>query len=63
MFAKNNVKAIEQATRILDIRGYKPTKKKGYIGPTKGRGFHPFEEDLPHHIREAYVVILTGSTT
>lgn len=60
--AKHNIKAIERATRILDIRGHKPTMKKRDVGPTKDCGFYPFEENLPHHIREAYVVISTGST-
>lgn len=27
----------------------------------KGMGFFTFEEDLPHHIREAFVIISTGS--
>ena len=31
--------------------------------PTKGQGFFPFEEDLPHHIREAIVICSTGIST
>jgi hypothetical protein len=30
--------------------------------PTKGKGFYGFEEDLPHHINEALVIISTGCT-
>ena len=29
--------------------------------PVKGIGFFPFEEDLPHHIRETFVIVCTGS--
>eukprot|EP00957_Ditylum_brightwellii_P009310 704520-Ditylum_brightwellii.AAC.1 len=28
--------------------------------PTKGQGFFPFEEDLPHHICKALVICSTG---
>ena len=36
--AKYNIKAIERATHILDVRGYKPTIKKGDVGQTKDCG-------------------------
>ena len=29
--------------------------------PVEGMSFYKFEEDLPHHIREASMIILTGS--
>ena len=29
--------------------------------PVKGMSFYPFEEYLPNHIRETYVIICTGS--
>eukprot|EP00957_Ditylum_brightwellii_P037975 2872191-Ditylum_brightwellii.AAC.1 len=31
--------------------------------PTKGHGFFPFEEDLPHHNSEALVICSTGIST
>lgn len=30
---------------------------------TKGSGFYPFEEDLPHHINECFVIITSGLGT
>ncbi len=28
--------------------------------PTKGMGFFPFEEDLPHHVRQSMVIVASG---
>eukprot|EP00956_Cyclotella_meneghiniana_P030727 scaffold78248_cov106-Cyclotella_meneghiniana.AAC.1 len=47
-----------RAQRLLKVRGYKPREKTVLKGMGK---FFPFEEDLPHHINEALVVISTGS--
>lgn len=53
--AKNNMVAIERAKYILVLRG----AVKLVSSPTKGKCFL-FEEDLPHHINECYVLISTG---
>ena len=64
--AAGNTSAILRAKRILEVRDFKPTSNSRYCGdsdPSKGiGGFFSFEEDLIHHINEAYVVISTGST-
>ncbi len=49
--------AVVHARYILQLRS-----NIGSGSPSKGKGFYSFEEDLPHHIREALVIISTGTT-
>ena len=49
--------AVVRARYILQLRS-----NIGSGSPLKGNSFYLFEEDLPHHIREALVIISTGTT-
>ena len=54
--AEANLTIRTRAKFILDMR-----ENAGDSRPVKGMPFYKFEEDLPHHIREALVIISTGS--
>ena len=50
----------KRARHVLDMR--KSQSHRG-IQPSKGLSFFRFEEDLPHHVREAMVISTTGVAT
>ncbi len=50
---------IKRAWLIIEIRAM--TSKTPH--PMKGDGFYKFEEDLPHHVREALAIASTGVST
>lgn len=49
--------SLARAKFVLELRSGTNTTSNE---PTKGKGFYPFEEDLPHHISEALVIVSTG---
>ena len=57
--SEGNTTAIYRARHVLTMRE-NVGRATTVSAPTKGRGFFLFEEDLPHHIREALVVCSTG---
>ena len=52
---KKYTKSIYRAKHMLRLRTEKVT-----VAPTKGMGFYPFEEDLPHHVRATFATLSTG---
>ena len=60
--AEGNTTAVYRAKHVLTMRE-NHGRSMTVTEPTKGVGFFPFEEDLPHHIREALVICSTGIST
>ena len=60
--AEGNTTAVYRAKHVLTMRE-NHSRSMTVTEPTKGDGFFPFEEDLPHHIREALVICSTGIST
>ena len=62
LFTEGNTAAVYRAKHVLIMRE-NHGRAITVTEPTKGHGFFPFEEDLPHHIREAIVICSTGIST